>query len=90
MKHELAKFFKHTLLKKNEVITDLHDLKFTPNVRLGIVAIVKKLPKKKDYLPDILHMKSQGMTFKNIGKTLNMDPSYVCKLFHAATDKFKD
>lgn len=84
-KNELARFFKHTILKKGENITNIHDARFSPHVRFGIVTMVEKLPKKKDYLPDILHMKAEGMSFKNIAKTLNLSPSYVSKLFKDAT-----
>lgn len=84
-KNELARFFKHTILRKGETITKINDVEFSPNVRLGIVAMVKKLPKKKDYVDDILHMKANGMSFKNIAKTLNISPSYVSKLFKEAT-----
>lgn len=85
MKNELTRFFKHTILKKGEKITAIHDVLLSPNVRIGIVTMVKKLPKKKDYTNDILHMKADGMTFKNIAKTLNISPSYVSKLFKDAT-----
>ena len=85
MKNELARFFKHTILRKGESIRDLHDVQFSPNVRFGIVTLVKKLPKKKDYADDILHMKANGMSFKNIAKILDMDPSYVSKIFKDRT-----
>ena len=84
-KNALARFFRNTILKKGETITNLHDAQFTKNVRFGIVTMVKKQAKKKDYLEDILQMKAQGMSFKNIGKTLGMSPSYVSKLFKDAT-----
>ncbi len=85
MKNELARFFKHTILRKGETITAIHETPFSPNVRLAMVALVKKRPKKKDYVDDILHMKSQGMSFKNIAKMLDISPSYVSKLFKDAT-----
>lgn len=84
-KNELVRFFKHTILRKDETITKLNNVKFSPHVRIGIVTMVEKLPKKKDYTPDILHMKADGMKFVNIAKTLGISPSYVSKLFKEAT-----